>query len=385
MKRGTRRLALLAVWTLVCVVAMRYVLKQVPWHDYATLPDGRRLEVVEYHHAVDGRLDLVTLRQGDGSPIDVRPDELARAGTASDEPRIEQGLSRIGRRFNWSAGLIGLAIFAPVPWFLGWRLKVLAAVQSIDLSLLRATIITYTGNFLNFFLVGLTGGDVVKALCVSRRTNLKHEAVTMVFFDRVLGLACMILLAGAMVLVGWRDPALSGWGLYIGTLVLVCAVAVVAYWSRWLRRVLRIDRLVEALPLSGHVRRVDQAVLAFGGDKPRVAVAVVATVGAQLFSILAVFMVARALGMTGSVVAYLVYVPLGWIVASIPISFQGLGVMEAAYIQFFVASGMGVAWQAFALAMLSRVLQIVWSLPGLPLMPVALAGAKLSEAEDAVP
>jgi len=384
MKRGTRKLALLAIWTLVCVVAMWYVLKQVPWQDYATLPDGRRLQVVEYHYAADGRLDSLTLRQANGSTIDVEPEQLARAGSTADEAKIEQGLSRIGRRFNWSSGLIGLAVFAPVPWFLGWRLKVLAAVQSIDLSLVRATIITYSGNFLNFFLVGLTGGDVVKAVCVSRRTNRKHEAVTMVFFDRVLGLACMILLAGGMVLVGWRDPALSGWGLYIATLVLVCVVAVVAYWSRWLRRVLRIDRLVAALPLSGHLRRVDQAVLAFGGDRVRVAVAVVATLGAQLFSILAVFMVARALGMTGSVVAYLVYVPLGWIVAAIPISFQGLGVMEAAYIQFFVASGMGMAWQAFALAMLSRALQIVWSLPGLPLMPVALAGAKLSQVDQGV-
>ncbi len=381
MKLSGRKLALPVVWVLVCAAGMWYVLRQVPWHDYARLADGRRLAVVEYHYADDAEtLVALTVREPDGGELRIGVDLLERAGGSVDAPMIDQGLGRVGQRIDWKLALVGLAVFAPVVWLLGLRLKWMAGMQGIELTWLRASLITYVGNFLNFFLVGLTGGDVVKAVAVARRTALKHEAVTAVFLDRFLGLGCMILLAGVMVVVGWRDPSLTGLGRHIGIMVLVCVAMAGAYFSRTLRRWLGVGRLVSILPLGGHLRRIDRAVWVFGRAKRQIAMCAALTVVIQILSILSVFIMGRSLGMGGSLVAYLVYVSLGWIIAAVPISFQGLGVMEAAYLQLFVGSGLAVGWQAFALAMMARLVQVFWSLPGLPLVPVALAGVPLRKA-----
>ncbi|MFQ6047753.1 MAG: YbhN family protein [Phycisphaerae bacterium] len=372
---SARKIALPLLWVFVCTAALWYVLRQVPWHDHATLQDGRRLRVLRYHYRQAGPGQVPTnleLLAADGSRVVVRADELARRGPGPGQLAIDQGFARIGQRIHWPTAIAGLLIFGPVAIMLGLRLKWLLHVQGITLSWWRATAVTYVGNFMNFFLFGLTGGDLIKAWCVCRYTPLKHEAVTAVFFDRLLGLGCMIVLAGAMVLVGWKDPAITGWGRYVGALIVLLAAVVLAYCSGSLRRALRIDRLVGLIPFGRHLRRVDQAVLAFRGAKRRVAACAVLTAGLQFLSIFSILVMGRALGMGGSAIAYLVYVPLAWIVAAVPISFQGLGVMEAAYFKFFVGSGIALAWQALALAMLARLIQIIWSLLALPLMPIVL-------------
>jgi hypothetical protein len=65
----------------------------------------------------------------------------------------------------------------------------------------RATGITFVAQFFNSFLLGSTGGDVIKALYAARETHHKKtEAVVTVFVDRLLGLWAMLFFAALMMI-----------------------------------------------------------------------------------------------------------------------------------------------------------------------------------------
>ena len=99
-------------------------------------------------------------------------------------------------RFGVFRGLVGLALWLGV---VRWRLVLEA--QGLELSLARATRISLVAQFFNSFLLGSTGGDLIKAYYAARETHhRKTEAVTTVFVDRLVGLWAMLLFAGMMML-----------------------------------------------------------------------------------------------------------------------------------------------------------------------------------------
>lgn len=75
----------------------------------------------------------------------------------------------------------------PVPILIALRLKLLLSVHDIHLSTWETIKLVFGANFLISALpAGTSGGHAAKRLNVASRTPHKHEAVTTVFFDRVM-------------------------------------------------------------------------------------------------------------------------------------------------------------------------------------------------------
>src|SRR5690606_9903881 len=150
---------------------------------------------------------------------------------------------------DWRLALAGLLIFGPAPVLIAIRLKWLLAVHDVYLSLWQALKVTFASNFLIHALpVGTSGGDAVKAWYIARDAPPKDGAVTSVFFDRVIGVAGLVLLSGFMVLMNWTNPALAAWGRAIGLLVAGLALGAVLYFSHRFRRMLRLEQIISRLP-----------------------------------------------------------------------------------------------------------------------------------------
>ena len=91
--------------------------------------------------------------------------------------------------------VVGLALFGGV---VRWRIVLEA--QGLHLPLGRATRISLVAQFFNSFLLGSTGGDLIKAYAAAQETHHKKtEAVTTVFVDRLVGLWAMLLFASLMM------------------------------------------------------------------------------------------------------------------------------------------------------------------------------------------
>jgi hypothetical protein len=99
------------------------------------------------------------------------------------------------------------------------------------------------------------------------------------------------------------------------------------------------------------------------------------TIALQLAFVLSAYTMALAIGMKGPATLYFMCVPLGYLIAAIPIAPpQAFGIMEWAFIQFFTPGGINTASQAVTFALATRVIQLVWALPG---VLVPLLGAHL--------
>lgn len=261
------------------------------------------------------------------------------------------------------AAILAYALILPI---CSIRFKIVMATQGVTLSVWEAVKLTYAGGFLNFAMPGSTGGDLYRAYCVTRWTHKKTEAVTAVFLDRVIGLASLVFIGGAMSLVGWALGMNIGWAARaIGGLLVAMAVGAALFFSRTVRTVIRYEAILDRLPLSQQLRRADQAVFILRRNKRRVLLAFALTVLLQLIAMIALTLIAAAVGMkTDSIVPYLVYLPLGMVVRAVPISIQGIGPMDGCFKLFFVDGGLGTGPQVQILALAVRLLDLFWALPG---------------------
>jgi uncharacterized protein (TIRG00374 family) len=289
---------------------------------------------------------------------------------------------------DWRLVLVSLAVYGPAPVVLALRLRWLLVVHGVSLSVWQAIKVTFAGNFI----IGTTpfgthGGDALKAYYIARDTPHKHEAVTTVFVDRVIGVISLIGLAGVVCLLNWRNPAFSRWGQIIGLAVLVMLVGGAVYFSNRLRRLLRIDRLLRYmlyLPLGAHLRRIDQAAFEFRNRSARVFGGLLLTVVLQVIAIVSHFLIGWGLGMVGSednpwatFPVYLAFVPICFLAGALPI-----GAMELTYVQLFAHSaGLGTPETATFLSLLSRLTQLLWAMPGFLVVLKAGRPKPLSDSE----
>lgn len=268
---------------------------------------------------------------------------------------------------NWRLALVGLLAYGPAPIGLAIRLKVLLAAQNVHISLWQATRVTFAGNFIIAALpVGTPGGDSAKAYYVARETPHKHEAVTTVFFDRVVGLLGLILMSGFMVAIDWHNPAFRTWGRPIALLFVLIVFGMAVGMSRRLRRLLLIDRLLAVMPFSAHIQRVDRAVLMFRHYPRRLIASLLLSFVLQVVSIVSMYLTGWALGLVGdnpwrAFPVYLAYTPIAFLAGVFP-----LGIMEVTYRQLLAdAAKLGSPEAAISLSFLCRIIQLVWALPGI--------------------
>ena len=267
---------------------------------------------------------------------------------------------------NWQLLVIGIAAFGPAPVIISVRLKLLLAVHEVDLTVWQAIKVTFAGNFIISALpVGTPGGDAAKAYYVARDTPYKHEAVTTVLVDRVIGVVGLVGLASVVLLVNWGNPAFAVWGRIIAVVVTVMIVSAGVYFSRRMRALLRLERIVAFMPFASHIQRIDQAAFAFRHRIGRLAGCLVLTVILQLIVIISLFLAGWALGIVGegprsALPVYLGYIPICLLAGVAPI-----GVMEEVFKRLFVdAAHLGPPEAARLLSLLGRLIQLVWALPG---------------------
>ena len=359
-KQGTKRFLFGTLRVLVCAGLLAYVVSRMTWHDYATLAED-----TEPARVVGETDDTIRVAVGPDEVRTIDKAELAKAGG-----RVEYGVVTAVTRLQLGWAVAALLIFAPQPVLGAVRWWLLLRVVGVRLRLLEAAKLTYLGNFFNLISPAMTGGDLVKAYSVAQHTARRAEAITVIFVDRAIGLAGLVLVGAAAALSQFHRAEIV-WLAYAGV-GLMAGLVVGCYLLVWPgpRRLLRIDWLLARLPFGETVSRVDQAVGLFRFHRSAVGLALLLTVGVHMLNLTALGAVGHGMQLRAGWDAYYVYLPIGFLMAGFVPTPQGLGVLEWAFLKFL--AGVASASQAALLAVAARLLQFVWALPGLV---ISLAGA----------
>jgi len=364
-----RRQKLIAVVRILfAVVALVIVIRSVQFHDYVDYK-GQKCRVIREAPTE------ITARDVSGREISVP--------RTNDPKQIRHGAIYLARNARVAPLIWSVLVFSLVAFLLAYRWQALLKVQGVNIPFWTMLQLTFAGNFLNFFLIGTTGGDLVKAYWVGRFSPKRAEGFVSVFIDRFIGVVVLILLAAILVVLMWHDRQVAELSRAVGLLVVASALAVVFLFSQRLRYLIRFDRWKHKLPISGIIGKIDQSLLAYRRSTGALLKAAGATAALQLLASTAAYFLGLAIHIDAAIWYYWLYVPLAFLIGSIPVSiFWGLGLLEGAYVAFFSGSGFATVTQAAMLAMAVRLLQLAWALPGSIVLAKGIGNQKLPSAAE---
>jgi uncharacterized membrane protein YbhN (UPF0104 family) len=199
----------------------------------------------------------------------------------------------------------------------------------------------FIGMFTNVFVPGLIGGDALRAIYLGRRHGRVAEALASVVADRGVGLLALFWLAsGATVCAtGVRLPP---------SMVRVTAAAGATSLLVYLAAPL-VASLV--LRLGGRFGRRLAPAITYMRRPVTLMPAILLSVLLQLSLAVCQYLLALGLGLPIRLRTFVLIVPIANVVASLPLTINGLGMREAAYLVLLGMAGIGKD-QAVALSLL---------------------------------
>jgi len=240
--------------------------------------------------------------------------------------------------------------------------------------------IFFVSTFLGTFLPASIGGDAVRAYSLSRLNVRGSDAVASVLMDRMLGVASILIMAFAgLLLAPNRSSAwlvglsmVAAGGACAATMALVFS-STAASWAT-----VAIGRLPHTFEAFG--QRLVVSIRRYAAHHATLAYVLVGSVWVQVLRILQAYCLGLALGLGLPVSAYFAFIPLILLFMLLPITFNGIGTSQLAFDWFFVGAGVAPA-TVFALSVLFIALGVIGNLPG-GLLYVFDGGARVADTPE---
>jgi len=242
---------------------------------------------------------------------------------------------------SWMSLAAAFLFFLLSQFIIAVRWGYLLRVQEIDIPLTRLAWLVLVGAFASNFLPSTVGGDVVKMAALAQGQAKRAVAVASVAADRLFNLAAMFFwLPSALALGGWNPLLETG-----------------AASSSALTRAPFVEKM------WGRVKRVFEAGRVWF-TSPRTVVVALAlswlSIGASFVSF---WIVTLALGISVTFWQAAGVAVISYFAALLPISVNGLGLLEGSVTALLVAQGASLE-QGVAAAVLIRFVTLAVSLLG---------------------
>jgi uncharacterized protein (TIRG00374 family) len=250
------------------------------------------------------------------------------------------------RQADWRWLWLGIAVFFCCSVLSTVRWKVLLAVQGINMTWLRTWQLFMIGMFFNLFMLGSTGGDVVKMFLTMREAPDKRGAALLsVFIDRVIGMMALILISLAFLY--FRYDILShssGSATLLNTLLLLLAASVVVTVGMFAVSAFGwVHYLPSWTPLRGRIVELSAACHMYAKGWRLTIWAFLISFPLFALFFITFYCAARAFTDQLGVVDIFSVLPIVAVITAIPISVSGIGLRESLFISLLAPFGVSAA------------------------------------------
>lgn len=254
--------------------------------------------------------------------------------------------------------------------------QILLRSQGMKVSLGRLYALYLVGHFFNYFLPSNVGGDVVRGYELGNYLRKGAQAMASVFMERYTGFVMLVAFAVVSSLTNLRF--LRETGLAPAVLIVVLALLVVLWLILDERPMNLLNRLVR-LPLAqAYLRKLNKfhaSLNSYRNDRATLVAALGWSMAFMILAILNVYVTALAFHQPVSPVKISVIVPFILIVSMFPLTINGLGVNEWAYVLLFTWFGMPASL-GLSTVLFIRAKNVLFSLVGGVLYPkLKMSGA----------
>jgi uncharacterized protein (TIRG00374 family) len=354
-----------AVKIAIAAVLVWYVIGQIETQDRLEILSDNP-DAVPQHVAGsftgDWRSDSWVFQPDDGS-------ETRHGGDPRYRP--EPGFFTALKGMSFGLLALGIALWGLLLVLSGWRWHRLLTAAGVPGSLGRALRLTFIGNFFNNVMFGATGGDLIRAVLVTRGLQENRwRAALSVLVDRVLGLFVLLVIA-ALVLT-WageqgdfdKIPALHKIWLAVLGLIGATVIGVGIYMSARARKIFRIDAILARLPGKATIAKVDGALTVYRAHPRALVQALLVSFPIQACGILSFWCFAHALGAQLAFDDAAVVFPVVQTVSALPLAPAGWGLGETLYGFFFSRYGAGFTLGVATSVLFRLATQVGWGLVG---------------------
>jgi len=275
-------------------------------------------------------------------------------------------LEHLGDRWPWF--LVVQIPLAAILFLAAYRWQLFLRAQGIRYRLWDTFALVMIGELFNQFVVGTTGGDIVKAYAVATDHPERRSAGVMsVFVDRAVGLFVLITVALVAILFNWSRVMASR---ELSLLALLVAAAFVAslvggyvFYSERIRALSIVRKLLSKLPFRSFLAKISDAVYVYKFHPRQVIGAVVVSFGIHFLVVVVNIGLAHALIPGGfDWLSFFFLIPLAQIAMAVPINPPGaIGTAESFYALLL---GMADVPEGFLICLLHRFSYYLWSLLG---------------------
>lgn len=245
-----------------------------------------------------------------------------------------------------------------------YKWKIFLADLGLPLPISRLFNYYIIGYFFNNFLPSNFGGDAVRFLFTTRGKGTYSNSFVAVFMERFTGLITLILfLIISFPLAFYQFNFLSAIKYLLPPFFIITSFTGFVFLGNpvYLKRYTFSNRI-----LSKVYERIFKIMITIQSfrDKRHILISTLSlSILFNIFAVLNVYIVSWALGITISLYSLFIFVPFILIISAIPLSINGIGIVEGAYVLCLTQAGISSP-AALSIALLMRGKNIVLSLVG---------------------
>ncbi len=255
-----------------------------------------------------------------------------------------EALFRTFLSVNFTIYLLGLLAFAGtiLTWTLRWHLFMRASGETISFGKALATLTI--GVFFSMFLPTIVGTDLGRVYELARDDSYrKSNLISTVLLDRLMGLLTISLMAIIGLVIGSQFAADQGIVLTVlGTVGILVGGWGITFNKRSEQFIFGVfSRMPLVNRFADSLHRVYSSLDAMYRKPALMLRAGTVSIINSLCTVVVTVLAARSIGVNAEPLYFFIFMPIIWIIMTIPISLSGLGLREGAFVFFF--SQVGVA------------------------------------------
>ena len=361
---------------IIALAGIGFIIWSTTWTDHVIVPSGVRLpngnildKATAYPittgngQAFEANQPVTIVIERGTSPVSMDIPVEPR-GQEPDNFQFKPGIVKSLREANLAWVLLGLVLLGPIYPIQGYRWGLLLRARGLHVSFGKSFRLVMVGSFFNYCMPGSTGGDVVKAYYAAKGSGRNADAIMSVLFDRIAGLLGLIILGSVAGLFMLGDPIARQVTISIWLLAVILIAAGLVYFVPSLRRRFGVDWMVAKLPGHNLFASIDQAAVAYRNHKNTATLAVGISILVHMLLITSVASAGYSLGIGHGFGMMAAVLPILFVVTALPISYQGLGIVEGLGLHLLVQAPLCTANQLIGMFLLFRVYMVVYGLLG---------------------
>jgi len=212
------------------------------------------------------------------------------------------------------------------------RWNFLLKTQKIDISRSRSYLYILVSFFFNNFLPSGLGMDMIRSAYAGGREKFEKALGTSIM-ERFLGIIGMMLVGVTAIFSGKLEFAKLS-VIYIGLTIFIILVyyLLTSLKVKWIKEKLLS---IKFLNLGESIKKFYRAFKIYKNQKKTIIIGVSYSILIQVVVIIINYFIAKGLSIPVPLFGLLAYIPIITVISLIPITINGLGLREAAYVYFF--------------------------------------------------